>query len=167
MKRLSQFLHSAFAQRDWGAMLILGWIVIVMGWSASMVFSTTMRDMALKRFHLTSNSFLCWVVNQSVPSMYNHENRIQFTNQLLGNDSFDVNDETYATKTLNHFPIRYITFGDQVPRCFKMQRQGTLELQSRFSDTTLTTRWEIQERDNGTMIADVISSKIERKARDE
>ena len=147
MLRPFQFFIEAYRQKDLLAVCIVAWIIVVIGWSVSMVFSTVMRDMALKRFHLESESFLCWAINQSVPSMYNHENRIQFTNQLIADGPFDPDDESYVKATLNHFPARYITFGDQVPRSFSKTRHGTFEMESRFADTTLTTRWEIVDRD--------------------
>ena len=150
MLRPLQFFIDAYRQKDLLAICIVAWILVVIGWSLSMVFSTVMRDMALKRFHLESESFLCWAVNQSVPSMYNFENRVQFTNQLIGDDPFDSTDETYVKTTLNHFPARYITFGDRVPLSFSATRQGTFEMESRFADTTLTTRWEIVDHD-GTL----------------
>lgn len=167
MKRPKEFFQSIFRHHDWGAALLFSWIIVVVGWSISMLFSTVMKDMALKRFHLASESFLCWAVNQSVPAMYNHENQIQFSNQLLGDEPFGSNDATYVKETLNHFPARFITFGNQIPRCFQRQQQGTFEMRSRFADTTLTTRWEIQKNAEGTLVADVTSSTIDRKGRDE
>ena len=161
MLRPFQFFIQAYRQRDLLAVCIVAWIIVVIGWSVSMVFSTVMRDMALKRFHLESESFLCWAVNQSVPSMYNFENRVQFTNQLIGDGPFDATDETYDKATLNHFPARYITFGDMVPRCFSKTRQGTFEMESRFADTTLTTRWEISDRE-GTLEVNPLGRKFSR-----
>ena len=101
--------------------------------------------MALKRFHLGSDSFALWAAHQTVPSMYNFENRVQFTNELLDDAPFDANDETYVRQTLNHFPARYITFGGLLPSCFSQRREGTFEMSSTFGDTELVTRWEIDQ----------------------
>ena len=122
-------------------------ILAVAAWTLSIIFSPSMRDMALKRFHLGSDSYPIWAAHQTVPSMYNFENRVQFTNELLGEAAFDPQDETYIKQTMNHFPARFITFGDHLAQCFLERPQGTFEMSSTFGDTELVTRWEIQQPD--------------------
>ena len=145
MLRSIRFLSASVAARDFVGLGLLALILAVVAWTLSIVFSPAMRDMALKRFHLGSDSFPVWAAHQTVPSMYNFENRIQFTNELLGDAPFDPNEETYIKETLNHFPARFITFGSRLTTCFSEQRQGTFEMSSRFGERELVTRWEIQQ----------------------
>ncbi len=150
MLRSTKFIPDAFAKRD---LLGLGLLAMIGGtilWSMTIVFSPTMRQMALERFHLAGNSFPLWAVHQAVPAMYNMENRIQFTNRLIGDKPFDPADESYIKRTLNHYPARFITFGNNHPVCFSNQPQGTFEIRSVFGDTELVTRWEITPQSQHT-----------------
>lgn len=129
----------------------IGLLVLILGvsmWSVSILFSAAMRDMAIQRFHLGSDSFPTWAAHQTVPAMYNFENRIRFTNDLLGEAPFHTSHTNYRERTLNHFPGRYVTFGNNHFPCFSKQRQGTFELSTTFGDTNLTTRWEITTEPN-------------------
>lgn len=150
MLRSIRFLSASVAARDYVGLGLLVLILAVATWTLSIIFSPAMCDMALKRFHLGSDSFPLWAAHQTVPSMYNFENRVQFTNELLGDAPFDPNDETYTKHTLNHFPPRFITFGDRLANLFSQRRQGTLEMSSTFGDTELVTRWEIQQQADPT-----------------
>ncbi len=148
MLRSIRFLSASVAARDFLGLGLLVLILAVCAWTLSISFSPAMRDMALKRFHLGSDNFPLWAAHQTVPAMYNFENRIQFTNELLGDAPFDLEDKTYVKHTLNHFPARFITFGDRLSPCFSQRRQGTFEMSSTFGDTELVTRWEIQQPDS-------------------
>ena len=146
MLRSIRFLSASVAARDF---LGLGGLILILAvgvWTLSVIFSPAMRDMALKRFHLGSDSYALWAAHQTVPSMYNFENRVKFTNKLLGDAPFDPNDDTYIEQTMNHFPARFITFGDRLAPCFLEQPHGTFEMSSTFGDTELVTRWEIQQQ---------------------
>ncbi len=148
MLRSIRFLSASLAARDFAGIGLLVLILSVIAWTLSIIFSPTMRDMAMKRFHLGADSFPLWAAHQSVPAMYNFENRVQFSNELLGDAPFDPTDKTYGKYTLNHFPARFITFGDRVPTCFSEQRQGTFEMSSTFGERELVSRWQIQQVDS-------------------
>ena len=148
MFRSIRFLSASFAARDYAGVGLLLLILAVATWTLSIIFSTATRDMAMKRFHLESDSFPLWAAHQAVPSMYNFENKIQFTNELLGDAPFDPADETYTKQTLNHFPARFVTFGDQLSTRFSQRRQGTFEMSSIYGDRELVTRWQIQQADS-------------------
>lgn len=154
MLRSIRFLTASVAERDYGGLGVLVLILAVATWTLSIIFSPTMRDMALKRFHLGSDSYPIWAAHQTVPSMYNFENRVQFTNELLGDAPYDPKDDTYLQYTLNHFPARFITFGDYLSPCFSQRRQGTFEMSSTFGDTELVTRWKIQPQPDVTNAPD-------------
>jgi hypothetical protein len=150
MLRCVRFFSDCLNARDYLGAGFLLLILAVIGWTLSIIFSPTMRDMAMKRFHLGSDNFGLWAAHQSVPAMYNFENRIQFTNELLDDAPFDPTEKTYEKRTLNHFPARFITFGDQLASCFSNRREGTFEMSSIFGDTELVTRWKIQRRPHTT-----------------
>ena len=117
----------------------------------SILFSQTMKEAALKRFHLASRNFSAWAIHQMVPAMYNFENRIKFSNVIDAEGDFDAGHRSYLHETVNHFPARFITFGDQ-RHVFANGRQGMFEMTSTHGDTTLISRWEL--------IGDASSKKI-------
>lgn len=160
MLRSIRFLSASVAARDYGGIGLLLLILVVAAWTLSIIFSPAMRDMALKRFHLGSDSFPLWAAHQTVPAMYNFENRIQFTNELLGDAPFAPANETYNKHTLNHFPARFVTFGDQLAPCFSQQRQGTFEMSSTFGDTELVTRWQIQQSDPSDASSPMVIERV-------
>ncbi len=145
MLRSIRFLSATLAEKDRAGLVLLALILATIAWTLSIIFSPTMRDMAMERFHLGSDNFAIWAAHQSVPSMYNFENQIQFSNELLGAAPFDPTDPTYTKRTVNHFPSRFVTFGDRTINCFSKRRQGTFEMRSTFGDIQLVTRWELQQ----------------------
>jgi len=153
MFRSIRFLTATFAARDPFGLGLLALIIAVVTWTLSIAFSPTMRDMAMERFHLGSDSFPVWAAHQAVPSMY-----MQFTNELLGDAAFDPQDPTYIQQTLNHFPARFVTFGNRLPMFFSETRQGTFEMSSTFGDTELVTRWEIQQSPDASNSQDANAS---------
>ncbi len=90
-----------------------------------------------------------WAAHQAVPSMYNFENKVQFSNQVLGDRSFNPADDSYRSMVLNHFPGNIITFGDWAPTLFACQREGTFEMCSRYQNRLLLSRWTIRSPGDG------------------
>lgn len=152
MLRAKHFIAESIARKDWLGIGLAAFASLVIAFAISILFSATTREMALRRFHLSNSSFGQWAAMAPVPAMYNFENRIQFSNRLLNETgSFDQKDSTWFSLQMNHFPARLATFGEMAPRCFSEQRQGTLEMTSRFRETLLTSRWEIRPDSDYTM----------------
>lgn len=86
-----------------------------------------------------------------IPAMYNFENRIQFTNEMIGDGEFNTEHESWFKFHLNHFPARAMTFGDFAPTCFGSVRRGTFEMSSRYQETELVSRWEISDGADGKL----------------
>lgn len=142
MNRGWSFLIQCFQQRDLLGLAVFA-ILAVTGFAAvSILFSQTMKEAALKRFQLASDTYPQWAVHQAVPAMYNFENRIKFSNVISGWGIFDSTEESYISNAVNHFPARFITFGDQ-RHVFAKGRAGMFEMESVFGDTTLVSRWEL------------------------
>jgi hypothetical protein len=151
MSRPKEFIYSCFHEKDWFAILIVGIAFAIAIWIVSMIFSPFTREHSLRRFHLASPNFAGWAMMAPIPSMYNFENRIQFTNEMVGDDEFNIEHESWFKFYLNHFPARAMTFGDFAPTCFKTVRHGTFEMSSRYQTTELVTRWEIGENEDGKL----------------
>ena len=153
MFRPAKFVSECFRQKDWLGLFVFACGTLISCWIVSIVFSQTTRELAIRRFQLASPSFSSWAALAPVPSMYNFENRIQFTNELdveggLGTDPFSIQ--------VNHYPARCVTYGEFSPKWFASERQGTFEMSTRFQEMELVSRWEVTESD-GTMTVDRIS----------
>lgn len=151
MFRPAKSIAECFRQKDWCAVVMLAIVFLISGWIASTVFLTSTRQLALRRFHLASSSWLQWAALAPVPTMYNYENRIQFSNESIGEGSFDEEHESWFACPVNHFPARCVTFGEFAPSWFDETRNGTFEMSSRFRETELISRWEVREEADGSM----------------
>jgi len=139
MNRTIIFLKDCIRQRDWAA-VSLGIAVLATAITAiSIVFSTPMKVAALKRFHLGTDNYCTWAAHQFIPSMYNFENRIAFSNLPGDLASPDEHDDTFTT--------RHITFGDWRIKQFGETDQGTFRMVSSYRGQRLTSTWKIDTRD--------------------
>lgn len=151
MFRTAESIAECFRQKDWFAVLLLAVVFVIAGWIASTVFLKTTRELSIRRFQLASTSWWQWAALAPVPSMYNYENRIEFTNEMIGDGSFNEDHKSWFACHVNHFPARCITFGQFAPSWFNETRNGTFEMSSRFRESELISRWEIREGSDGTM----------------
>ena len=135
-----KFMTESASQKDGFAFAILGIALLVAGWKTSILFSQTTRRMEMERFQLASSSWTTWALLAPVPSMYNFENRIQFTNR-----------GTFFKCPVNHFPARCITFGEFAPTWFEKNRDGTFEMSTMFREHELTSVWTIEPQADGLM----------------
>ena len=151
MKRTFTFIQDCYRQRDWAAGL-LGMAVLITAVAAlSILFSKPMQIASLKRFHLASDNYGIWAIHQFVPSMYNFENKIAFSNQAENLDDVDDQDPTLITQTLNHFPAQHVTFGNYRKQHFADYNQGTFRMVSTFRNQRLVSTWKIDKHDDGKL----------------
>ena len=106
--RAGKFLIHCAQQRDWFGLALFGLLIAVAVAAVSILFSQTMKESALKRFQLASDSFPQWAVHQMVPAMYNFENKIKFSNVIDEQGHFDTSEDSYWEEAVNHFPARVI-----------------------------------------------------------
>ena len=167
MKRTINFIRDCYRQRDWAASL-LGLAILATSVAAlSILFSKQMRVASLKRFHLASDNYSVWAAHQFVPSMYNFENKIVFSNLATNPDDVDDQDPTLVKDTLNHFPARRITFGDFRKRQFGEYDQATFQMTSTFQNQRLVSTWKIDKRDGRLWVTRVDEQLTEASDQDE
>lgn len=151
MFRPGKIVSTCFSQKDWLGLFVIACGVVVSCWILSILFSQTTRKSAMQRFQLASPSFASWAAQGPVPSMYNFENSIQFSNELAVDGPLDEKHESWFWCPVNHFPARCMTYGEFAPTWFGEQRQGTFEMSTRFRETELISRWEVEEQSDGVM----------------
>jgi hypothetical protein len=135
------------SDRDRGSALFLVIILLVAVWLMGMLFTTAIPRATMNRFHLRTESFLAWSIQQLIPSMYNLENEFAFV------PDGPVPDSVLSfsrTANLNHFPLRVVTFFDYRYGLFHAGNGGSLRVTSRYREQSLTTRWQVR-RDRNQM----------------
>ena len=167
MKRTLTFIEDCFRRRDWAAIL-LGLAILATSIAAlSILFSKQMQVVSLKRFHLASDNYGIWAAHQLVPSMYNFENKIVFSNLADNLDDVDDQDPTLFKDTLNHFPARHITFGDFRKRHFAHHDRATFRMTSTFQNQRLISTWKIDKRDGKLWVTRVAEQLTQASDQDE
>ena len=164
MSRGWRFLIQCFQQRDLLGLAVLVALVVAGVAAVSILFSQTMKEAALKRFQLASDTYPQWAIHQAVPAMYNFENRIKFSNVIDKAGNFDTEEKSYLSDAVNHFPARFITFGDQ-RHVFAKGREGMFEMESVFGDTALISRWEITRDQPNQLTVNRVEQRIEYRDR--
>ena len=160
--RAAQFIIKATQQRDWFGLILFGMLISVAVAAVSILFSQTMKEAALKRFQLASDSFPLWAVHQSVPAMYNFENRVRFSNVISDGGVFDESEKSYFQKTVNHFPARSITFAGQ-RSVLLHDKEGMFEMRSVFGDTALISRWNVTRDSSGHLTVHRVAQTMNRQ----
>ncbi len=106
-------------------------IAMIAMWILLMPWVPAIAAVSMRRFHLTSSSFVWWAIQQPIPSMYNFCNTFEIrqwppgvTNSLVSDPLFfDLSsDKTIDfgkihADHINHFPSRVLTFSDHRIHC--------------------------------------------------
>lgn len=126
------------AQRfDLGYVMMLGLIVAVSCWLLAMPFSRFIQDSTLHRFHLTTRHFALWSMQQPIPAMYNFYNRFEVSPSPWKKSE----PSSVHAETLNHFPLRIITFGDNRQLFLPADEPRQIDIWSRYRGNELRTRY--------------------------
>jgi len=162
---LKQFWKS----KDIPSLMLLTLIILAALWISVLPLSTTVQETFLRRFHLASASFPSWAIQQTIPSMYNFENKVwisteplmQHEIEQLDNDASrdipkDIKQGTnpslgrslgqkgsIESVMVNHFPTRLVTFADQRSQ-FKQNPNGYLYLRSRYRGKEIKSTYKIE-----------------------
>ena len=139
--RVLNLLRLIVFGKDVGSGILLGTIGIVAVWLVGMLVTTSVPRMALNRFHLQTESFFGWSVQQVIPAMYNFENQFEF--QADRTVPAKVVEFAKTTRQLNHFPIRIVTFFDSRYGLFHDGNGAQLQFTSRYRGQQLITDWRV------------------------
>lgn len=126
--------HTPF---DFGFVGLVGLVVLVAAWLLSMPFCTFIQRTTLNRFHLQTESFVVWAFQQPIPSMYNLYNRFEIRPSPGRTDPSSIWDEG----TVNHFPLRLFTFGDNRSVFLRPGEPREIDIKSSYRGEHLHTHW--------------------------
>jgi len=120
---------------DLGFIFILLLIVSVTGWLLAMPFSRFVQRTTLERFHFQTPSFVGWAAQQPIPAMYNFYNHYEIRPSPWQGQS--------SVGTVNHFPLRILTFGDNRAIFLAKPEPRILDAWSSYRGEELQTRWTV------------------------
>jgi len=80
--------------------------------------------------------------------------------------NFDVTENSYFEDALNHFPARFITFGDQ-RHVFSNGREGMFEMESVYGDTALISRWTLTRDQPNQLTVNRVEQRFEQRDRNQ
>ena len=121
------------ARFDLGFVFILLMIIAVVGWLLAMPFSRFVQRTTMERFHLQTSTFVGWAAQQPIPAMYNFYNHYEIRPSPWQGES--------SVGTLNHFPLRIFTFGDNRAIFLANPEPRTLDAWSSYRGEELHTHW--------------------------
>ncbi len=124
-------------RRDYGFAAIVVLLASIALWLIAMPYCEFIQRATLRRFHLQTDTFVRWAAQAPIPAMYNFHN----TFEVFPAPGRSSSDRVPLKGTLNHFPVRLFTFGDNREVMFRRREKRTLTLTSRYREQSLTTRW--------------------------
>ncbi len=95
---------------DAGFIAITGLVALISIWLLLTPCVPSIASATMRRFHLSSSSFLAWAIQFPIPAMYNFAN--QYEVRQLPPGLVDPILEESEKRHLNHFPARVLTFAD-------------------------------------------------------
>jgi hypothetical protein len=134
-----------FAKVDFGYVIILLIIASVSTWLISMPFCKFIQRATMDRFHLQTESFWVWCVEQPIPAMYNLYNRYEIRPSPWKPEP----DGVWEAGTLNHFPLRLFTFGDNRVIFLRPKERRQIDLWSSYRGEALHTQWIAEPSSDG------------------
>lgn len=133
--------------RDYGFIVIVVMVVVVAVWLLLMPFVPAIASATLHRFHLRSESFPWWAIQQPIPSMYNFANRFEVREFPPGlvDPILDNTEKRY----INHFPTRVLTFANTRYLHLNKGADRWVTIDSTYRGQTVETRFHAKALDGG------------------
>ena len=152
-----RLLKQSWKSKDIPSLVLFAIIAIAGLWIAALPLSAAVQEAYLRRFHLASANFPCWAIQQTIPSMYNFENKVwvcpeplmQFEIDELKNEETKIADSSAGeadgiqSTVVNHFPTRIATFADKRIQ-LKRYPNGYLYLRSRYRGKEIKTTFKVE-----------------------
>ena len=133
--------------RDYGFIAIVLLLIVIAVWLLLMPLVPAIASATLHRFHLRSESFALWAIQQPIPSMYNFANRFEVREFPPGlvDPILDDTEKRY----INHFPLRVLTFANTRYRFLSEGEDRWVTVDSTYRGQTLETRIHAKAIDGG------------------
>lgn len=126
---------------DLGFRLIVCLVFVVVVWLLAIPLASPVAEIAMKRFHLSSDSFFEFALQQPVPSMYNFANRYEVKDSPDG--------QALNKGYINHFPIRVLTWAYWRHEYLSGGRACYVTLESSYRGRKLRSQWSATPNEQG------------------
>lgn len=122
---------------DIGFIAIVTLVALIALWLLLMPILPAVTIATINRFHLRTPSFVQWASQQPIPAMYNMANRVELTR------TEDGEPRLVRSGTINHFPVRVVTFADGRYDCLRDGRACRLRVTSAYRGQQRQTEFEL------------------------
>jgi hypothetical protein len=131
------------ASVDWGFRGLLAFAVAIAIWLLLMPFVPAIARSTMNRFHLTTESFFAWAIQQPIPPMYSFANRTEVYASSPA-DATANRTTPRAARMINHFPTREFTFANARVRHLSNPEPRVFLLRSSYRGQTVETCYELK-----------------------
>ncbi len=132
---------------DHGFRIIVTLVVANAIWLLLMPWVPGIASATLHRFHLRTESFSLWAIQQPIPSMYNFANRYEVDEIPPG--FFEPIIEVDEKRYINHFPTRILTFANTRYRYLNEGTDRWVTIDSTYRGQSLETRFHAKPLASG------------------
>lgn len=165
---------------DWFYRLLVVVVFLVGVWLLAMPWTPAIARCTMKRFHLQTNSFAAWAIQQPIPPMYSFANRTEVRSgppvvadrwpaehslELTGQDQREPSSpsdqefsEVVASRMINHFPTREFTFANARVRYLRDRRSMWFVLRSSYRGQEIRSVYRLDPCDDEGWTATLIES---------
>ncbi len=127
-------------------------VVVIVVWLLLMPIVPAIAKSTLRRFHLRTESFGVWAIQQPIPSMYNFANRYEVRRvppDFEAAGFFQPIIEEDHRRYVNHFPTRIFTFANTRGYYLNFNEDRWLHIDSTYRGQTIQTVIHAKQRDDG------------------
>lgn len=130
---------------DRGFCAIVALIVIIAAWLLLFPFVTPIAQTTLNRFHFKTGTFWQWAIQQPIPAMYSFRNTYEVTKTSTETGQPTVTE----SGTINHFPLRVVTFANGRYRNLLDGQPSTLHVASTYRGHRLESHYDVTPDNHG------------------
>lgn len=134
------------AKVDWLYRVLLGLTTLVAAWLLAMPFVPAISQSLLNRYHLRTERFVAWAIQQPIPPMYSCRNTVKVFALPRPPESNET-AELIHERTINHFPTRDITFANSRLRYLRDREAKRFVLRSTYRGQAIESVYEVRPVD--------------------
>ena len=138
----------------WGTAVFYRLLILAAVYLVVLVFSTGVKTVSLKEFHLKQDNFGVFALVHFIPPMYSFANEVWYSQELVDFSTI-VSRPGVPHFWFNHYPLRFVTFG--APREFFFQQAGPqyVYVRSRYMGHALESIYELKRTSRGIVMSPV------------
>jgi hypothetical protein len=122
-------------------------------WLLAMPWLPVIARCTMQRFHLQTESFAAWAIQQPIPPMYSFANTTEVrslppVSQETGSP-IEAGPAVLAGRMINHFPTREFTFANARVRYLQADASRWFVLRSKYRGQSIQSVYRLDRSDDG------------------